>query len=118
MADPAISGDSADPDQDGLPNLLEYAFHTDPKQPSTENRPYFAFDANYISIVYIKTLAATDLTYAVEQSTDLMTWGLVTPVNEILSDDGTIQVIKAQVPRSNAGSDGNLFLRLQVTLSP
>jgi hypothetical protein len=36
-------------------------------------------------------------------------------VNQTLSDNGFVQVIKAQVARSNAGAGGKLFLRLRVT---
>jgi hypothetical protein len=74
-----------------------------------------SIDATNISLTYTKVLAATDLTYTIEQSTDLTTWQTVTPTNQILSDNGIVQVIKAQVPRSNAGPGGKLFLRLRVT---
>jgi hypothetical protein len=117
LNDPTISGDSADPDHDGLPNLLEYAFGLDPTTPSTTNRPYSTLDSNYLSLIYTKVLAATDLTYTIEESTDLSNWVTVTPVNEdpVLMDDGFIQTIKASRPRTDAGSAGKLFLRLQVS---
>ncbi|MGZ5003952.1 MAG: hypothetical protein ACXWG7_00345, partial [Chthoniobacterales bacterium] len=72
-------------------------------------------DSTYLSLIYVKVLAATDLTYAVEQSLDLQGWSTVTPVNVVLSDDGVTQLIKAQVPLSNAGAGGKLFLHLSVT---
>jgi hypothetical protein len=117
LGDPAITGESADPDHDGLSNLLEYAFHLDPTQPSSTNLPYTALDPTYLSLIYVKALAATDLTYTIEQSTDLMRWDPVIPINDILSDDGVTQLIKAKVPRSNAGSASELFLRLRVSHS-
>ncbi len=115
MADPSVTGEAADPDSDALGNLLEYAFNLDPTQPSTTNRPYTVQDSTYLSLIYVKVLAATDLTYAVEQSLDLQGWSTVTPVNVVLSDDGVTQLIKAQVPLSNAGAGGKLFLHLSVT---
>ena len=72
-------------------------------------------DATSFSITYTKMLAATDLTYTVEESTNLVQWSSVTPVNQIMADDGYAQTIKAQVPRSDAGSGNRLFLRLRVS---
>ncbi len=114
LADPTISGPNADPDHDGLPNLLEYAFNADPTNPLSSNRPITSLDPTYLSLTYTKILSATDLTYTVEQSTTLGQWDVVAPVNQILTDNGFVQTIKAQVPRTNA-LNGNLFLRLHVT---
>ncbi len=73
-----------------------------------------ALDQTYLSLTYTKVLSATDLTYSIERATTVGQWGAVTPVNQILSDNGFVQVINAQVPRTNA-SGGKLFLRLSVT---
>ncbi|MBK8478496.1 MAG: hypothetical protein IPL39_20075 [Opitutaceae bacterium] len=37
--DPALIGDSADPDGDGIANLLEYAFGLEPLSPSRTGLP-------------------------------------------------------------------------------
>jgi hypothetical protein len=111
----ADAPDGGDPDGDGLTNLLEYAFNTDPNSAASISRPTVALDSSYLSLTYVKTLAATDLTYTIQESTNLTQWTPVTPVNEILSDNGITQTIKAKVPRSDAGLGGRLFLRLQVT---
>ena len=112
LANPAISGDSADPDSDGLANLLEYAFHLDPKQPSSANRPYSDIDATYFSLIYTKALAPTDLTYTIEESSDLINWSAVVPTNLTLADNGIIRTVKAQVPIMGAQK---MELRLRVT---
>ncbi len=112
LANPAISGDTADPDFDGLSNLLEYAFHGDPKQPSATDRPYSGKDATYFSLIYTRALAPTDLTYTIEQSSDLLTWFAVTPLNVILADNGITQTVKAQVPIMGANK---MSLRLRVS---
>ncbi len=39
----------------------------------------------------------------------------VVPTDEVLTDNGYVQTIKAKVPRSNAGVGGRLFLRVRVT---
>ena len=112
LANPAISGDAADPDGDGLSNLLEYALHLDPKQPSAGGAPFSTMDATYISLTYTKVIDATDLTYAIEKSPDLVNWSPVIPVNIILADDGVTQTVKAQVPFLGAP---DMYLRLRVT---
>ena len=111
LNNPAISGDAADPDGDGISNLFEYAFNLDPKQPSPANQIQTSLDANYISIIYPKAVAATDLTFRVEQSSDLITWSVVATVNVILADDGATQTVKAQVAINGAVEK---FLRLVV----
>ena len=115
LGDPAISGDLADPDFDGLRNLMEYGLNLDPRTASTTGLPYFTLDSTYFSLVYPKLLAATDLTYTIEKSTDLVLWLTVTPVDQILMDDGYMRTVKAQVLRTEAGTAGQLFLRLRVT---
>lgn len=112
LIDPAISGDGADPDGDGLKNLLEYAFHLDPKLPSPGSLPSSTLDPIYVSIIYRRAIAATDLIFTVEQSLDFITWTVAAPTNVILADDGITQTIKAQVARSGAPSK---YLRLRVS---
>ncbi len=62
-----------DPDKDGLPNLTEYAFKTDPtianKSPVTSN-----IENGYLTISFPKNPDATNLKYTVESSPDLQTW--------------------------------------------
>ncbi len=112
LANPAISGDAADPDSDGLSNLLEYAFHSDPKQSASANRPYDTKDPSYFSLIYTRALAPSDLTYTIEESPDLFTWFAVTATNVILADDGITQTVKAQVPIMGAR---RMSLRLRIT---
>ena len=112
LNDSTISGDYADPDGDGLSNLLEYAFHSDPTQPSSLALPYAAINQTYLSLTYTKVVAATDLVYTVEQSPDLLSWNPVSTVNVILTDDGVTQTIKAQVP---IGGVPKSFLRLRIS---
>jgi hypothetical protein len=117
LSDPSISGDAVDPDHDGLSNLLEYAFNSDPTKSSTTNRPYTTIDATYLSLIYTKVLGATDLTYVVQQSSDLLTWSPASPTNVVLADDGVTQTIKAQVPIPTVppNTPNKLFLRLSVS---
>ena len=112
LNNPAISGDDADPDGDGISNLLEYAFNLDPRQPSPANQIRTSADATYFSIIYPRALAAADLTFVIERSSDLRTWTVVAPVNSILADDGQTQTVKSGVAINGAAT---IFLRLRVS---
>ncbi len=75
QADPLVSGPAADPDHDGIPNLLEYAFGSDPRQGSTSASaqpkpilvPVSAQD--YVGMSYTRLKGAADLTIIPEFST-------------------------------------------------
>jgi hypothetical protein len=63
---PAIAGDSADPDGDGIANILEYAFGSDPNLANT-NRPLVgATVSNQFQLQFNRNLSATDLTYSAQ----------------------------------------------------
>jgi hypothetical protein len=111
LNDSNISGALADPNGNGLPNLLEYAFHLDPKASTTGNRPTVACDATYVSLTYTQNLAASDLVYTVEQSIDLVQWDAAAAVYQTAAGNG-VQTVMASVPRNGATK---LFLRLRVT---
>ena len=111
--DPSVSGPSASPARDGVSNLLKYALNASPTTPASAASllPVFAINGNTISYTYRQNLAATDLSYVIEQSPDLTTWTPVTPSTTVLSDDGSTRVIRATL---NRGSTTNLMLRLRV----
>ncbi|MCI0539203.1 MAG: hypothetical protein L0Z50_28685 [Verrucomicrobiales bacterium] len=66
-----------DPDSDGIPNLFEYAFDLDPHraEPSAATAlPHVTIDASSPSIIFRKRLAAMDLQYHIEVSSNLTAW--------------------------------------------
>ncbi len=96
----SITAPLADPDGDGLPNLLEYALDCDPLKPSVNALPTvgtLAIDDNiHLTFTTTKNPDATDVNYTVESSTDLVTWtnaGLVT-----LTDTTTRLVVRDSQP--------------------
>ena len=93
--DPAIAGDLADPDGDGLVNLLERGFNTDPL--AFNAGPAVTKDGNDFIVTYRRNLAAPDLEFAVLVSHDLTSWGDAGATRQILSDDGSTQVIAARI---------------------
>jgi len=92
--DATLSGDEADFDQDGLSNLLEYALTSDPLSAASGSTPRLFLSSgsglpplgpgpvpSYLSLSFTRNRLATDLTYTVEASSDLVTW---TPIARVI----------------------------------
>ena len=82
---PAVAGDLADPDGDGVPNLLEYALATDPQAANTNNSITGAISAGHFQVQFDRNTSATDMTYVVQVTatlggtwTDLLTYASAT----------------------------------------
>jgi hypothetical protein len=60
-------------DNDGMPNLLEYAFGTDPKSPTTSPLTV-SVSGNNLQFSFPCDDSRTDISYAVQASADLSTW--------------------------------------------
>jgi len=75
LADPTISGQTADPDGDGLNNLEEYAFGLNPRQPDAASAlQTMDTSSGYLTLTFIRRHDVGDLNYIVEVSDDLFTW--------------------------------------------
>jgi hypothetical protein len=109
---PSISGDDADPDRDGITNLMEFALNANPQASDSALLPAVSKSGGTLSLTYRKNVAATDVTYTVLQSDDVAGWTPATVTEQILSDDGSTRVIKASI---TTGSATEKFLRLKVT---
>lgn len=72
-ADIAITGDMADPDRDGIVNLLEYAFAFDPEKDSSAVMPKIVKSGANITLTFPVPRAST-MTYTVQRSTSLAAW--------------------------------------------
>ncbi len=113
-SDALIAADTADPDGDNVPNLLERAFGGNPNVRESNLIPTTDNTAPVISIIYKKANAATDLTFTILESPTLAsgTWTTATGTGTPLSNDGTVQSIRFTAP---AGASTAKFLRVQVT---
>jgi hypothetical protein len=109
---PAIAGPMANPAGDGIVNLLKYAFNADPLVPSTAALPIVTVSGGNLVLTYLKNDAATDLTFTLRQSTDLLTWTAANPTLTTLSDTNGTSTIQATVPTNGSFK---LMLRLSVT---
>ncbi|CAN5436816.1 hypothetical protein BH23VER1_BH23VER1_31570 [soil metagenome] len=118
IADPSISGHLADPDRDGIPNLIEYALGLDPRAPDASQLPTATLNASGQLEFAVRQLPkALDLSYSPVVSSDLATW---TPMASIVgaptpNGDGTETVTYADT----AAPDGSprRFVRLEVVQS-
>ena len=111
------SADEADFDGDGIPNLLEKAFNLDPAAGNTlpVTAAHRGDCLEYTYTRSLQALADGDV-FTVEWADTLgaSAWSSAGVTEQVLSDDGTVQVVKACV---QAGGNGQRFMRLSVTPS-
>ncbi len=122
LTNAAISGDTADPDGDGIPNLAEYALGLNPKAPDATGAPVASIQniggSNYLTLTYRQVLYDTDISYNVQVSGDLVTWdcgaGFTAVVGSPIDNgDGTeTWTIQDLVPSDSATAR---FIRLQIS---
>ena len=110
---PAIASETADPDSDGEPNLLEFATGTDPLSPSGNTR-VFEVTVQGLQLRFTRAHAALgESTLLAEWSETLApdSWSTLGITEQILADDGIRRTVVASVPHT---ASGRLFVRLRV----
>ena len=117
----------ADPDGDGLINLMEYALGAPPEAAggSPDYLPYLEDNQNgSTQYVYRRQMAATDLSYVVEISQDLINWNhnadntgqtYTEEVGEAVFNGNGTETVRV-IPVGLEDSD-KVFFRLSVTLT-
>ena len=129
-----LSGTDAAPlfdyDFDGLVNLIEYALLQDPTVANVAGLPPVIIKnyggTKYLSMTFTRSSVATDLTYTVQGSSDLMTWsnlassigGAATSGPGFVGETGPAPLFSVEV-RDTVPIDGSpglkRFLRLKVS---
>ena len=80
LLDDAISGITADAEDDGLNTLLEFAFDSEPKVGDLTDEPILAIVEhpstlkNHLALVYLRRKDSTELLYKIDLSDALDTW--------------------------------------------
>lgn len=124
QADPAVSDPTADPDHDGLSNLMEFALNRSPFAPDTPLVSTIEIDPNdqqpYFTFTYTRRKVSRDITYHLEVSSDLATWiedsAQVQEISATDDGNGLTETVKVRLasPVPATGPQGQ-FLRLRVT---
>ncbi len=130
---PAVNGlPTADPNNNGLNNILEYALGGEPEiYGDVSARPVVALsdDGQHLTLIYDQLPFATDLTYRVLVSSDGQTWhyngdGLGGPytdaeVSTIYNDNGTQTVVVTDLTALSSLPTGTVRqMRLEVIYTP
>jgi len=117
LPDEASKLPGADPDGDGITNLMEFVLGGSPVVSSQSILPTLATVGSDLVLSYTRSDESKSVTTQVGQwSTDLTNWNEVTPV--LVNENGAAaDTMSITVPKSNA-VNGKLFLRLNVEEMP
>jgi hypothetical protein len=110
-ANTGAAADTANPAGDGVINLLKRAFNMNPLVAGTAGEPYGSLNGGTFTLVYQQNLAATDLIFQVQSSTDLVNWTTAGITDVVVSTSGSTAIHDASVPVGAAAQ----FLRVLVT---
>jgi len=112
LLDPSVSGPNADPDRDGIPNLIEYALGLDPRASTDGALPPVTVTETDWSYTYSRPVDRSDLTYTVEYSVDLVNWSPVSGEHRRTAGSDGVETWTATQPRT---ATPNCYFRLAVT---
>jgi hypothetical protein len=118
---PAISGESADPDGDGMVNLLEYAIHSNPNIASGTGLPIPEIDSanGCLTLIHTKVLATPDLLYTAEAAgAPGGPWSTNDVVTVVRTADNVTEAVGAADTGHPIADSTNRFMRLRVTRRP
>jgi hypothetical protein len=111
LLNPLISSLNADPDSDGITNLMEYALGLEPTVADAVGLPEISTSARHWVYSYTRPANRSDLTYAVEVSTGLKSWSTNGVEHVHTATEGGHETWRGSYPLKNAA---NLFMRLRV----
>ncbi|MFP6872403.1 MAG: lamin tail domain-containing protein, partial [Verrucomicrobiales bacterium] len=117
-----INSELGDADEDGIPNLAEYGFGTNPRAKALSAMPSASVITQdgelYLAITYQKNLSADDIRIDVQSSAELGNWTnnetLITVSETVNPDEGTVILTRRMASPISPHSD--TYLRVVVTL--
>ena len=111
LEDMLVSGSGADPDQDGVVNLLEQLFGLNPKQPDAAGLPDLQVEGDDVVIRFSRSIRASGQ-LSLERSGDLIAWSAEIPglVGRVNSANGDRQEVELRLP---VGTVVDRYFRLE-----
>ena len=114
LLDVTVSGDAADPDSDGLNNLMEMARYSDPREPDPSPLEMLSNSPGQITIRYLRAsdTSQLNLVMVLESSPNMLDWSPVPQDGAVSAPAGTGQqsvTIEAAIPAAESR-----FYRLSV----
>jgi DNA/RNA endonuclease G (NUC1) len=114
LADPLLSGPQASFLGDGIPNLVKYALGLDPKVTAPADRlPAVSVTETEWVYTYRRDPTRTDVTLAVETTTNFSTWSSAGLTPTQVGTSGGLETWEVRVSRSTAPTQ--IFFRLKAT---
>ena len=116
---------TADADHDGLTDLVEYGLGANPNVASLSELPAQGSQtvdvggivSNYLTLTYSRAIGRDDVSYAVEATTDLLTWVPAVNVGAPTFNNNGYETLTYRHPTPKAGQPRQ-FLRLRFTKLP
>ncbi|TVR48467.1 MAG: hypothetical protein EA425_14565 [Puniceicoccaceae bacterium] len=124
FADPSVpqAAPGADPNRNGVPNLLEYALGGHPLEPGNSSAPALSHDASGGPVfTYFRPAGRDEIFYHVEGSLDLETWQAADDLGFAVSEapaDGGTQITWGWPGNGSGSPPAPVFFRLRVSLDP
>ncbi len=112
LADPTVSAPAADPDADGVVNLLEYALNSTPTDAGSASAPLTQLTNSRLQFSFIR--ARSELDYVVLGSNDLAAWSTVATNPGSVSLTNPVTVTDTVI--LDQQSAAQRFLRLRISL--
>lgn len=110
------AANDADPNGNGVVNLIEFAMGTPPNAPQTGGLPLPLVTGDSLQLIYTRSKsAAVKVSLSLEWSDSLATasWSVNGVVEQVTGTVGDIETIRATLP---AASSGRRFVRLRTTI--
>jgi hypothetical protein len=119
LANSAVSGIWSTPAQDGISNIMKYAFALPPTTPAggssalPQASSFLEAGRRYLALTYRKNAAATDVSYEIWATDNLAPgfWDELSPPEEILGYDGANPIVRRRVDVTDSPRK---FIRLQI----
>ncbi|BCX46841.1 fibronectin type III domain-containing protein [Haloferula helveola] len=112
--DPMIIGEAADPDKDGVLNIFEFLFGTDPNDPASSARPLVTTGASTITFEFPQAKNLEGINPVLESSYELAVWETAFDAAVELLPGSPVDTVRYTLPRTSRVR----FLRLNTAGTP